>query len=139
MRTTKAEDREKRIAHCVALIADIRRARSWQDFERQSDAELIEGLADRLTANPNEHRLIACALALRFDIGRDIEPVRELLDDLGISDVDPQNHMVARHSAVNKHNKRASEVLRDQCVANCTTSTPTFSLTYSWRCPRIAG
>jgi hypothetical protein len=40
MRTTKAEDREKRIAHCVALIADIRRARSWQDFERLSDAEL---------------------------------------------------------------------------------------------------
>src|SRR5262249_13302809 len=28
-----------------------------------------------------------------------------------------------------KHNKRASEVLRDQRVANCTTSTPTFSLT----------
>jgi hypothetical protein len=107
MRTTKAEDREKRIAHCVALIADIRWARSWQDFERQSDAELIEGLGDRLTANPNEHRLIACALALRFDIGRDIEPVRELLDDLGISDVDPQNHMVARHSAVNKHFERA--------------------------------
>jgi hypothetical protein len=72
MRTTKPEDREKRIAHCVALIADIRRARSWPDFERLSDAELIEGMANRLTANPDQRRLIACALALRFDIGRDI-------------------------------------------------------------------
>jgi hypothetical protein len=34
MPTTKAEDREKRIAQCVALIAHIRRARSWEDLER---------------------------------------------------------------------------------------------------------
>jgi hypothetical protein len=107
MRTTKAEDRENRIAHCVALIADIRRARSWQDFERLSDAELIEGLADRLTANPNEHRLIACALALRFDVGREIEPVCELLNDLGISGVDPENLMAVRHSAVIEHFEQA--------------------------------
>ena len=107
MRTTKAEDREKRIAQCVALIANIRRARNWQDFERLSDAELIGGMADHLAADPDQRRLIACALALWFDIGREIEPVCELLDDLGISDVDPQNLMAARHSAVNKHFERA--------------------------------
>jgi hypothetical protein len=107
MWTTKPDDREKRIAHCVALIANIRRARSWQDFERLSDAELIEGMANCLTTNPDQRRPIACALALRFDVGREIEPVCELLDDLGISDVDPRNLMAARHSAVNKHFERA--------------------------------
>ena len=77
MWTTKPDDREKRIAHCVALIATIRRARSWQDFERLSDAELIEALVDCLTADSDQRRLIACALALWFDVGREIEPVRE--------------------------------------------------------------
>jgi hypothetical protein len=104
---TKAEDREKRIADCVALIAHIRRARSWQDFERLSDAELVAGVADRLAANPDQRRLIACALALRFDVGREIEPMCELLGDLGISDVDPQNLMAARQSTVNQHFERA--------------------------------
>jgi hypothetical protein len=56
MRTTKPDDREKRIAQCVALMAHIRRARSWQDFERLSDAELIGGVADHLTADPDHVR-----------------------------------------------------------------------------------
>jgi hypothetical protein len=105
MRITKAEDREKRIAQCVALIAQVRRARGWEDFARLSDGELIEGLADRLTTDPDEHRLILCAFALR--VGREIEPVCALLAELGISDVDPQNLTAARHSAVNEHFERA--------------------------------
>ena len=57
-------------------------------------------MTDRLTAKPNQRRLIACALALRFHVGRDIEPVCELLHELGISDVDPQNLIATRHLAV---------------------------------------
>jgi len=106
MPTTKAEDREKRIAQCVALIAHIRRARSWEDLERLSDTELIESMADLLTSDPDEHRLIASAFALRFDVGREIEPICEVLDDFGISGVDPQNLMAARHSAVSEDFER---------------------------------
>ena len=100
MRTTKLDDREMRIAQCVTLIAHIRRARSWTDFERLSDAELIASIADRLTSDPDEHRMILCALALRFDVGREIEPVCEMLDGLGICDVDRQNLIAMRRSAV---------------------------------------
>jgi hypothetical protein len=94
MRRTN-DDRQSRIARCASVIAQIRLSREPEDVSR-SDAELIEGMADRLTADPDQHRLIACALALRFDVGREIEPVCELLEDLGISDVDPQNLMAAR-------------------------------------------
>ena len=91
----------------MALISHIRRARGWEDLERLSDAELIKSAADRLTSDPDEHRLIACAFALRFDVGREIEPICEVLDDLGISGVDPQNLMAGRNSAVNKLFERA--------------------------------
>jgi hypothetical protein len=84
----------------VALLAGIRRARGWEDFARLSDAELIQRIADRLASNPDQHQLIACAIALRLDVGREIASVCELLDDLEISDVDPQNLIAMRRSAV---------------------------------------
>jgi hypothetical protein len=114
MPTIKAADREKRIAQCVALISHIRRARGWEDLERLSDTELIESMADLLTSDSDEHRLIACAFALRFAVGRETEPVCQLLNDLGISDVDPQNLMAAQHSAVNEHFEQALHELNPE-------------------------
>jgi hypothetical protein len=72
-------------------------------------------MADRLTADPDQHQRIACALALLLEAGREIEPVYELLDDLGISDVDPQNLIAARHSAAKQHFERALHELKPDC------------------------
>jgi hypothetical protein len=100
----------KAVLHdAFSVIAEIRRARGWEDFARLSDAELIEDMADRLTTDPDEHRLILCALALRLNknIGREIEPVCARLDDLGIVNIDPQKLTAARHSTVNEHFEQA--------------------------------
>ena len=111
MRSTR-DDRQSRIARCVSVIAEIRRSRASEDLESLSDAELIEGLADQLTDDPDERRLIACAFALKSDVfGREIDPVRKLLEEIGISDFDPQQLIAARRSTYFEDFQRALKEL----------------------------
>ena len=111
MRSTK-DDRQSRIARCVSVIAQIRRSRASDDLESLSDAELIEDLAEALTDVPDERRLIACAFALKSDVfGREIDPVCKLLEEIGISDFDPQQLIEARRSTYFEDFQRALKEL----------------------------
>ena len=115
MRSTK-DDRQSRIARCVSVIAEIRRSRASDDLESLSDAELIEDLAEALTDDPDERRLIACAFALKSDVfGREIDPVCKLLEEIGISDFDPQQLIEARRSTYFEDFQRALEELDRDC------------------------
>ena len=115
MRSTK-DDRQSRIARCVSVIAEIRHSRASDDIESLSDAELIEDLADHLTDDPDERRLIACAFALKSDVfGREIDPVCKLLEEIGISDFDPQQLIEARRSTYFEDFQRALEELDRDC------------------------
>jgi hypothetical protein len=115
MRSTK-DDRQSRIARCVSVIAQIRRSRASDDLESLSDAELIEDLAEALTDVPDERRLIACAFALKSDVfGREIDPVCKLLEEIGITDFDPQQLIEARRSTYFEDFQRALEELDRDC------------------------
>ena len=115
MRSTK-DDRPSRIARCVSVIAEIRRSRASEDVESLSDAELIEDLADQLTDDPDERRLIACAFALKSDVfGREIDPVCKLLEEIGISDFDPQQLIDARRRTYFEDFQRALKELDRDC------------------------
>ena len=115
MRSTK-DDRQSRIARCVSVMAEIRRSRASDDLESLSDAELIEDLADQLTDDPDERRLIACAFALKSDVfGREIDPVCKLLEEIGISDFEPQQLIEARRSTYFEDFQRALKELDRDC------------------------
>jgi hypothetical protein len=96
----------------VSVIAEIRRSRASEDLESLSDAELIEGLAEAFTDVPDERRLIACAFALKSAVfGREIDPVCKLLEEIGISDFDPQQLIEARRSTYFEDFQRALKEL----------------------------
>src|SRR6516225_11314735 len=115
MRSTK-DDHQSRIARCVSVIAQIRRSRASDDLESLSDAELIEDLADHLIDDPDERRLIACAFALQSDVfGREIDPVCKLLEEIGISDFEPQQLIEARRSTYFEDFQRALKELDRDC------------------------
>jgi hypothetical protein len=115
MRSTK-DDRQSHIARCVSIIAQIRRSRASEDLESLSDAELIEDLADHLIDDPDERRLIACAFALQSDVfGREIDPVCKLLEEIGISDFEPQQLIEARRSTYFEDFQRALKELDRDC------------------------
>ena len=59
---------------------------------------------------------MACAFALKSHVfGREIDPVCKLLDEIGISDFDPQQLIVARRSTYFEDFQRALEELDRDC------------------------
>lgn len=101
---TKAQSKPpKPVERLLRTIRQVRSARHSQKLEELSESELLIYMADILSDDPHERRLIACALAANFARGPDdnnVDKACELLEDTGVSGFEPEGLIAMRASPV---------------------------------------
>lgn len=101
---TKAQSKPpKPVERLLRTIRQVRSARHSQKLEELSESELLIYMADILSDDPHERRLIACALAADFARGPDdnnVDKACELLEDMGVSGFEPEGLIAMRASPV---------------------------------------
>jgi hypothetical protein len=101
---TKAQSKPpKPVEGLLRTIRQVRSARHSQKLEELSESELLIYMADILSDDPHERRLIACALAADFARGPDdnnVDKACELLEDMGVSGFEPEGLIAMRASPV---------------------------------------